>query len=69
MLINPATLTGGLFILLAEVIRRSRRSTRMAALALFTSSFVALVIFTLVGIYFRGPNWEFFWSVKDWPVI
>jgi quinol-cytochrome oxidoreductase complex cytochrome b subunit len=69
MLINPATLTGGLFILMAEIVRRKRKSSRMAALALFTSTFVALVIFTVVGIWFRGPNWEFFWSVNQWPVI
>jgi quinol-cytochrome oxidoreductase complex cytochrome b subunit len=69
MLINPATITGGLFILMAEIIRRRRHSSRMAALALFTSTFVALVIFTVVGIWFRGPNWEFFWSVNQWPVI
>ena len=69
LLINPATITGGLFILVAEMIRRRRNSSRMAALALFTCSFTALVIFTVVGIWFRGPNWEFFWSVKHWPVI
>ncbi|RLD72556.1 MAG: cytochrome B6 [Bacteroidetes bacterium] len=69
MLINPATITGGIFILMAEIIRRRRHSSRMAALALFTSTFVALVIFTVVGIWFRGPNWEFFWSVNQWPVI
>jgi quinol-cytochrome oxidoreductase complex cytochrome b subunit len=69
MLINPATITGGVFILMAEVIRRKRQSTRMAALALFTSTFMALVIFTVIGIWFRGPNWEFFWSHNQWPVI
>ena len=69
MLINPATLTGGLFIVMAEFIRRKRQSTRMAALALFTSTFMALVIFTVIGIWFRGPNWEFFWSHNQWPVI
>ncbi len=69
MLIYPATITGGIFILMAEIIRRRRHSSRMAALALFTSTFVALVIFTVVGIWFRGPNWEFFWSVNQWPVI
>ena len=69
MLINPATITGGLFILMAEIIRRKRQSTRMSALALFTSTFVALVIFTAIGIWFRGPNWEFFWSVNQWPAI
>ncbi|MEA3461667.1 MAG: cytochrome b N-terminal domain-containing protein, partial [Bacteroidota bacterium] len=69
MLINPATITGGTFILMAEIIRRRRQSSRMAALALFTCTFVALVIFTVIGIWFRGPNWEFFWSANQWPVI
>jgi quinol-cytochrome oxidoreductase complex cytochrome b subunit len=69
LLFNPATLTAGLFIGLAEWIRRRSGSTRMAALALFTSSLVALVIFTMVGIWFRGPNWEFYWSVNQWPVF
>jgi len=69
MLINPATITGGAFMIMAEIIRRRRHSTRMAALALFTSTFVALLIFTAIGIWFRGPNWEFFWTVKQWPVI
>ncbi len=69
MLINPATLTGGSLIVLAEIIRCRKQSSRMAALALFTSTFVALIIFTVVGIWFRGPNWEFFWSLSQWPVI
>ena len=68
MLINPATITAILFILAAELVRRRQNSTRMGALVLFTCSFVALVIFTVVGIWFRGPNWEFFWSVSQWPV-
>ena len=69
MLVNPATITGALFILLAELIRRRRRSTRMAALVLFTCTFTALLIFTAMGIWFRGPNWEFYWNVNQWPVI
>jgi len=69
LLFNPATITAMLFILVTEVVRRRSGSSRMAALTLFTCSFVALVIFTVVGIWFRGPNWEFFWSVNQWPVI
>ena len=68
MLINPATITAGFFMVLAEWIRRRTRSTRMAALVLFTCSLVALVLFTAIGIWFRGPNWEFYWSVNQWPV-
>lgn len=69
MLFNPATVSGGLFILMAEMIRRKSKSTRMGALSLFTSTFVALVVFTVIGIWFRGPNWEFFWSPNQWPVV
>ena len=69
LLFNPATVTTMLFILVTEIVRRRSGSSRMAALTLFTCSFVALVIFTAVGIWFRGPNWEFFWSVNQWPLI
>lgn len=68
MLFNPATFTAAIFIGIAEVTRRRKRSTRMAAMILFTCTFVALVIFTVMGIWFRGPNWEFFWSASQWPV-
>ena len=69
ILINPATITTILFITAAEATGRRMKSTRMAALVLFTCSFVALVLFTVVGIWFRGPNWEFYWSVNQWPVL
>jgi len=68
MLVNPATILAALFISAAEITRRRLNSTRMASLVLFTSAFVALVVFTVVGIWFRGPNWEFFWSASQWPV-
>lgn len=68
MLLNPATITAVIFILLAEITRRRMNSTRMGSLVLFTCTFVALVVFTVVGIWFRGPNWEFFWSTSHWPV-
>ncbi|MGW8315637.1 MAG: cytochrome b N-terminal domain-containing protein [Bacteroidales bacterium] len=69
MLVNPATITAVLFILAAAWTRKRTGSTRMAAMVLFTASTVALVVFTIVGIYFRGPNWDFYWSVNQWPVI
>jgi quinol-cytochrome oxidoreductase complex cytochrome b subunit len=69
ILFNPALVTSALFIAGAEVARRKTGSTRMAALVLFTSTLVALIIFTVVGIYFRGPNWEFYWSASQWPVL
>ena len=69
MLFNPATVTAAFFIVAAEMVRRKTSSTRMAALTLFTCTFVALLIFTAVGIWFRGPNWEFYWSPAQWPAV
>ncbi len=69
MLINPATITAILFLIVAEITFRWKKSSRMAAIVLFTCSFVALVVFTVVGIWFRGPNWEFYWSSSLWPVL
>lgn len=69
LLFNPATITALIFIVAAEWIRRREKSTRMGALVLFTCTFMALIIFTVVGIFFRGPNWEFFWSAAQWPAL
>ena len=68
MIINPATLSGGLYILWAVMVRKRMQSTRFAAIALFTCIMTAIVIFTAIGIWFRGPNWEFFWPGAEWPV-
>lgn len=59
MLINPATISVLVFILYSKYIRKRTGSTRMSAIALFTVSMVALIIFTVIGIWFRGANWEF----------
>ena len=66
---NPASITAMLFLAYAMVLRRITGSTRMAAIALFTVSLIGLIIFTAVGILFRGPNWEFYWSASQWPAI
>ena len=47
---------------------RRTRSTRMAAIALFSCFLVGFLILTVVGTYFRGPNWDFFWSRAQWPI-
>jgi len=43
-------------------------STRLAAIALFTCFLAGFVILTIMGTYFRGPNWDFFWSPSQWPL-
>jgi len=59
LLFNPATISTGGFVVIAELVKRRMGSTRMAALAMFTMAIVALIIFTVIGIWFRGANWEF----------
>jgi len=69
MVVNPATLSMLCYILWSMWIRKRTGSTRMASIALFTTALVGLVLFTAIGIWFRGPNWEFFWSRSNWPVV
>jgi quinol-cytochrome oxidoreductase complex cytochrome b subunit len=69
MLVNPATLSALFYIIWAVGIRRRTGSSRMSAIALFTCTMTGFIIFTAIGIWFRGPNWEFYWSSSQWPVI
>jgi hypothetical protein len=43
-------------------------SIRAGALGLFTCFLCGFVVLTVIGMYFRGPNWEFYWSTSDWPM-
>ena len=67
--INPATLLTLLYALWSIYLQRKTGSRRHAAVALFTCVVIGYIIFTLVGVYFRGPNWEFFWLKSQWPVL
>jgi quinol-cytochrome oxidoreductase complex cytochrome b subunit len=69
MLLNPATLSALFYILWAVWIKRRTGSSRMSAIALFTCVMTGFVIYTAIGIWFRGPNWEFYWSSSQWPVF
>lgn len=69
MLFNPATLTALFYILWAKRIQKRTASSRMSAISLFTCTMTGFVIFTVIGIWFRGPNWEFYWSHANWPVF
>jgi hypothetical protein len=65
--INPGTiltiLYGGYSIWLVK----RYNSTRAGALGLFTCFLCGFVVLTVIGTYFRGPNWGFYWSPTDWP--
>lgn len=67
MLVNPGTLIVLVFALVSAWIGRRARSARLAAIALFTMFLVGFVILTCVGTFFRGPNWDFYWTEGQWP--
>lgn len=69
MLFNPASIPAAIFILWSVWIRRITGSTRMSAISLFACAMTGFILFTAIGIWFRGPNWEFFWSRAQWPLI
>ncbi len=69
MLINPATLSALFYVLWAVWIKQRTKSSRMSAIALFTCTMTGFIIYTAIGIWFRGPNWEFYWSSTQWPVF
>jgi hypothetical protein len=46
---------------------RRHNSSRAGALALFTCFLCGFVVLTIIGTYFRGPNWHFYWSPAEWP--
>ncbi len=65
--VNPGTLLAALYALFSLFVVRKQNSVRAGALALFTCFLCGFVVLTIIGTYFRGPNWEFFWSPADWP--
>jgi hypothetical protein len=61
LVVNPGILMAFAYVVWSHLIWRTTRSTRYAAIALFTCAVVGFVLLTVVGYWFRGPNWEFFW--------
>jgi len=66
-IVNPATILTSIYALYSIWCIRRFRSTRAGALGLFTCFLAGFLVLTMIGTYFRGPNWEFFWSPSDWP--
>jgi quinol-cytochrome oxidoreductase complex cytochrome b subunit len=65
---NPGTLLAFLYVAYSVWVIRREDSTRLGAIAVFTCFLAGFVVLTLIGTWFRGPNWEFFWSPSRWPV-
>jgi quinol-cytochrome oxidoreductase complex cytochrome b subunit len=67
-LVNPGTVLTLIYALYSLWLVRRYGSARAGALGLFTCFLCGFVVLTVIGYYFRGPNWEFFWSRAQWPV-
>ena len=65
---NPGTLITLLYAAFSLIVLQRSASTRKGAVALFTCFLCGFIVLTIVGVYFRGPNWDFYWSPADWPV-
>ncbi|MBM3888195.1 MAG: DUF4405 domain-containing protein [Verrucomicrobia bacterium] len=65
--VNPGTVLALAYALYSLAVVRRYNSTRAGALGLFTCFLCGFLVTTIVGTYFRGPNWDFYWSPADWP--
>jgi hypothetical protein len=65
--VNPGTVLTLIYMLYSVWLVRRYNSTRAGALGLFTCFLCGFVVLTIIGTYFRGPNWVFYWSPADWP--
>ncbi len=65
--VNPGTIITAVYAAYSMWLVRRFNSTRAGALGLFTCFLCGFVILTVVGTYFRGPNWDFYWSPSQWP--
>ena len=65
-LVNPGTVLTLIYAAYSFWAVRRYNSTRAGALALFTCFLCGFIVLTVIGTYFRGPNWTFYWSPSDW---
>ena len=68
IIVNPGTFMCALLLAYAWRVLVQSRSTRLASIAFFTGADVMMVLLTIVGLWLRGPDWQFYWSPSLWPV-
>ncbi len=66
-IINPGTVLTAVYGIYSVALVKRYRSTRAGALGLFTCFLAGFIVLTIIGTYFRGPNWDFYWSPSQWP--
>jgi quinol-cytochrome oxidoreductase complex cytochrome b subunit len=66
-MVNPGTILALIYASYSLVLIKRYNSTRAGALGLFTCFLCGFLVLTVIGTYFRGPNWDFYWSPAHWP--
>jgi hypothetical protein len=66
-IVNPGTVLTLVYGIYSVALVKRFRSTRAGALGLFTCFLAGFIVLTVIGTYFRGPNWDFYWSPSQWP--
>ncbi len=66
-LMNPGTILTALYAAYSIYLVKRYSSLRAGAVGLFTCFLAGFIVLTIVGYYFRGPNWDFYWSPDQWP--
>jgi quinol-cytochrome oxidoreductase complex cytochrome b subunit len=68
----PTVLT--LFLLVLPYVDRKPQGVgvwfsreRMAMISVWTLILAGILVTTAIGVYFRGPNWNFYWPWQNWP--
>lgn len=64
---NPGTVLTLVYASYSVWLIRRFQSTRAGAVGLFTCFLCGFIVLTIIGAYFRGPNWVFYWSPAEWP--
>jgi quinol-cytochrome oxidoreductase complex cytochrome b subunit len=67
LLLNPGSCIVVAYLLFAMRVLHNTGSTRLAMISLFTSSLVGILLFTVIGLWFRGPDWVFHWNPAARP--
>lgn len=65
--VNPGTVLTAVYAWWSLDLVRRHDSTRAGALGLFTCFLAGFLVLTVIGTFFRGPNWAFYWSPSEWP--
>lgn len=61
LIVNPGSILATLYGIWSWLVARSTSSTKMGVFALASCCLTGGIVITILGIWLRGPNWEFVW--------